>query len=469
MDYKIPAVYVEKVSSGSKPIEGVSTSVTAFLGVSPRGTDGKFVMVSSWSDYVEKAAFGCSSPFVLGDFMSYSIYNFYQNGGGKAYFSCVRGAGSVKALLALGVDLSTITAKYDGVWGNDISVAVVANAVVEGTFDVIVYKSTDVLETYTALSNTITDPKYYESIINNNSKVITASEGGLVAKVKTALATGSDGAEITDADYIAMLTGLDSVSDVSMLVNCGETSDTLLKGFIDYCTNRGNIYCILDAPATTEYATVITARNKLSGLGEIHHPYGIMTDPITGNAIEVPASGGMAGVYARFAATYGVQRAPAGDEAILRGFLGVTHTLSDAEFETLFAAGVNCIISKPNSGVVVYGARSLNQAYVTDDRLDIYVTESIKNNTSWALFELNDANLWLNLKARIRSFLDGMYRKGAFKGATAEEAYYVVCDETLNTEANIEKGIVTTEYGYANKKPAEFVVHRLNKITASSN
>jgi phage tail sheath protein FI len=33
--YRTPGVYVEEVSSGSKPIGGVGTSVAAFVGLSP--------------------------------------------------------------------------------------------------------------------------------------------------------------------------------------------------------------------------------------------------------------------------------------------------------------------------------------------------------------------------------------------------------------------------------------------------
>jgi len=35
--YRTPGVYVEDLSSGAKPIEGVTTSVAAFIGVAERG------------------------------------------------------------------------------------------------------------------------------------------------------------------------------------------------------------------------------------------------------------------------------------------------------------------------------------------------------------------------------------------------------------------------------------------------
>ncbi|MFC4784558.1 hypothetical protein ACT8ZV_08795 [Nocardioides sp. MAHUQ-72] len=37
MTYLSPGVYVEEVDSGSRPIEGVATSIAAFVGLAPGG------------------------------------------------------------------------------------------------------------------------------------------------------------------------------------------------------------------------------------------------------------------------------------------------------------------------------------------------------------------------------------------------------------------------------------------------
>lgn len=498
-ELKTPGVYLDKINTGSVSIDGTSTSVVAFMGKAPRGDiNTGFTMISSWTDFVQKASFGAvdGSLFRTDDFMAYNIYNFYQNGGGKAYFGVIKGNGATKATIALtsttGSGASevthtvTFTAKSAGTWANGITIAVSANAVDNTKFDVVVKRVTGtspntvttILEQYTALSNNEADGKSYFYVALQASDIfdITMDNGVLVTTSGVTLTGGTEGTFANSAAQDSALVGseglihkLDTINDVSLIVNGGETSDTVLKGIIDYCTNRRDVYALLDAPDTTEIATVVTARNKLSGLGEMHYPFVKMADPVTGVTIEVPASGMVAGVYARMDASYGVWRAGAGSEAVLRGALGTVKILTDAEYQTLFSAGVNCILSKPNAGVLMYGARSLGQKYVSDDRLDIYVVKSITEGTEWAVFELNDEKLWLRLRAAILSFLENLYQKGAFKGDGEGSAYYVVCDSTLNTDANIERGIVTTEFGYANKKPAEFVVHRLNKITASSN
>ena len=49
-EYLSPGVYIEELSTGPKPIEGVSTSTAGFVGMTERGpTDAR--MVTSWLDY----------------------------------------------------------------------------------------------------------------------------------------------------------------------------------------------------------------------------------------------------------------------------------------------------------------------------------------------------------------------------------------------------------------------------------
>lgn len=486
-DLKTPGIYLDKINTGSAPIDGASTSVVAFMGKAPRGDIATgFVMISSWTDFVQKASFGSTeSVFRDDDYMAYNIYNFYQNGGGKAYFGVIKPSDAVKATVTLGG--LVLTAKSAGKWANDIKVKVTANTLDNEKFDVKVYRESvvgsvtkeEVLEQFTALSNEKSDSTYFANALLA-SDIFDVSKGatGDFALAESSAVTFTNGAEGTFAEGAedsalvganGLIHKLDTLNDVALIINGGETSETVLTGIINYCTNRGDLFALLDAPDTTTVADVVTMRNKLKGLGEIHYPFVQMADPVTGIKIDVPASGMVAGTYARIDASYGVWRAAAGAEAVLRGALGTKKVLTDAEYQTLFEAGVNCIMAKPNMGVLMYGARSLNQRYVSDDRLDIYVAKSITEGTEWAVFELNDEKLWLRLKTTILSFLEGLYLKGAFKGDGNGSAYYVVCDASINTDANIEKGIVTTEFGYANKKPAEFVVHRLNKITASAN
>ena len=50
-EYLAPGVYVEEVDTGSKPIEGVSTSTCGVVGVAERGPVDVPVLVTSVGDY----------------------------------------------------------------------------------------------------------------------------------------------------------------------------------------------------------------------------------------------------------------------------------------------------------------------------------------------------------------------------------------------------------------------------------
>src|SRR5215469_18446114 len=75
-----PGVYVEEVSSGSRPIEGVGTALCAFVGFTERGKANEPTLVTNWTQYTK--SFG---GFVDGAFLPQAVYGYFLNGGGAAY------------------------------------------------------------------------------------------------------------------------------------------------------------------------------------------------------------------------------------------------------------------------------------------------------------------------------------------------------------------------------------------------
>ena len=75
-----PGVYVEELASGVRTIAGVSTSVTVFIGAAKRGPFDTAVAVRSWADYERR--FG---GLDVGSEMSYSVRQFFNNGGQEAW------------------------------------------------------------------------------------------------------------------------------------------------------------------------------------------------------------------------------------------------------------------------------------------------------------------------------------------------------------------------------------------------
>ena len=84
------------------------------------------------------------------------------------------------------------------------------------------------------------------------------------------------------------------------------------------------------------------------------------------------------------------------------------------------------------------------------------VCKSLKEGTQWAVFEINDKNLRKRLVRQVTGFLLNLWLDGYFAGSTAEQGFYVRCDEELNPPENIDNGILTFEVGLAIVRPAEF-------------
>ena len=78
--YLSPGVYVEEVEAGSRPIEGVGTSVAAFVGLAARGPFNQPTLVTNWSQFV--LSFG---DFMDGSYLAHAVYGYFLNGGGSCY------------------------------------------------------------------------------------------------------------------------------------------------------------------------------------------------------------------------------------------------------------------------------------------------------------------------------------------------------------------------------------------------
>jgi phage tail sheath protein FI len=135
--------------------------------------------------------------------------------------------------------------------------------------------------------------------------------------------------------------------------------------------------------------------------------------------------------------------------------------------------GVNLFKAIPGAGIVVNGARTLDRTtpgkYIPIRRSLNYLKQSLKDSTSFAIFEPNDDRLWTRLNMTASSLLSEFWRSGGLKGANASEAFYVICDETNNTANSVNNGEVRLEVGVALQYPAEFIVINISQWTGGSN
>jgi hypothetical protein len=124
----------------------------------------------------------------------------------------------------------------------------------------------------------------------------------------------------------------------------------------------------------------------------------------------------------------------------------------------------------------LWGARTLVGAdamanqwkYVPVRRTALYLEESLYRGLKWVVFEPNDEPLWAAIRLNVEAFMDSLFKKQAFQGTTASQAYFVKCDSETTTQTDIDLGIVNILVGFAPLKPAEFVVIQIEQLAGQT-
>jgi phage tail sheath protein FI len=198
--------------------------------------------------------------------------------------------------------------------------------------------------------------------------------------------------------------------------------------------------------------------------------YHEIKNTIAAMPLVLPPSSAIAGIYATVDSTRGVWKAPA--NVSLRFVRRPMVAVDDASQENLnvhtTGKSVNAIRSFSGKGVLVWGARTLagndnEWRYVSVRRFFNMVEESTKKATEPFVFEPNDANTWIKVRAMIENFLILQWRAGALAGAKPEHAFYVSVGlgQTM-TAQDILEGRMIVEIGMAVVRPAEFIVLRFS-------
>ena len=173
MELLHPGVYIQEVSSGVRPLEGISTSTAAFLGAASSGPVDGAVMVTSFIEY--QSVFG---GFRTDSYLTHAALHFFSNGGRRLYV--VRVANGATAASVRIADrreqpgaAMTVTATSPGRWGNELDVTV-ADATLDGTkaYAITVSRAGTPVETYDNLSVDREAATFADAVVNARSSLI---------------------------------------------------------------------------------------------------------------------------------------------------------------------------------------------------------------------------------------------------------------------------------------------------------
>ncbi|BFM43847.1 phage tail sheath family protein [Flavobacterium sp. CFS9] len=211
---------------------------------------------------------------------------------------------------------------------------------------------------------------------------------------------------------------------------------------------------------------------KLSALEAVDNAtYNKILTEIYNLPITLPPSSAIAGVYARVDKDRGVWKAPANVSLnyVIKPTVKITNNIQDGlNVDTVAGKSINAIRSFTGKGTLVWGSRTLagndnEWRYVPVRRFFNMAEESIKKATEQFVFEPNDANTWIRVRAMIENFLILQWRAGALAGAKPEQAFYVRIGLGQTMSAiDILEGRLIVEIGMAVVRPAEFIILRFS-------
>ena len=291
--------------------------------------------------------------------------------------------------------------------------------------------------------------------------------------------------ERNSSTYYTYKRAIDTVADpeyldMNLLSVPGLTNDDLTNHMITVAAERADTLALIDlkdvyVPSSEAYysdkanrlrTTPTQASNNLrdrrlnSSYGCTFYPWVQTRDEGTGTLLWVPPSVAMMGVLASSQAKADLWFAPAGfnrggltEGAAGIPITGVTERLTSKDRDTLYDARINPIASFPNTGIVVFGQKTLQEGQSALDRINvrrlvIYLKKQISILSTQILFEQNVQATWNRFKSLVEPFLANV--KTNF-GITD---YRLILDESTTTPDLIDQNIM---YAKIMIKPARAI------------
>jgi phage tail sheath protein FI len=398
--YSTPGIYIEEISTGSKPIEAVPTSIAAFIGVAPNPEARlhEAFGINNWTQFIKEysAEGAASTP------LSLAVYGFYQNGGGRCYIVNI---GAKRELVGDGRQRKGIETLEE--------VDEVAIVAAPGLTDAASYDA--ILSHCEKLKDRVAVLDAPENTGNFNvDQLKTVATSGPAKPKKPA--AGEPAAP--EAAAAAPTGGLRA-----------RTSD---DGFGSFYFP----YLVVRDPFSPKDLVNVPPSGHIAGIYA-------RTDATRG-VHKAPANETVRGALDL---TYKVTREEQGE----LNRLGV-NCIRQFATQGIRVWGARTLADSGSEWRYLNVRRLFNQ-----------IEESIANGTRWVVFEPNDLSLWKSIERDVGAFLTLQWRQGALMGATPEEAFFVSCNAETNTRESIDAGMVITMVGIAPVKPAEFVIFRIGQ------
>jgi len=273
------------------------------------------------------------------------------------------------------------------------------------------------------------------------------------------------------------LYALEPLSDLRLLITpelsllpAGSFTKTL-AAFRAFLEPR-RIFFLLDPPPGLASASdavnwVTAAMPSDAAFCATYFPY--LEVLLDGAPLTIPASGVMAGIYAANDAASAIWHSPAGTSLPIQA-QALSPVLSSSDLTLLNTYNLNAIRQFPGTGIVPWGARTLDRnnienLYLSVARTRSWMAASIQRALAFAAVTDDAEPMWSQIRSVVGNFLLSLYQQGAFAGTTPSTAYFLRCDSTTTTAADIAAHRVNLAYGVAFLRAGEFDFNLLSAPT----
>jgi len=207
-----------------------------------------------------------------------------------------------------------------------------------------------------------------------------------------------------------------------------------------------------------------------ASVAAFYHPWALTQERLGAPIVELPPTPLAAGILARRDIARGPHVSPANERLV--GVVGLSPAIDDAINASIYETplNINPFRSFPGEGIQVWGARTLSSErwmrYLAVRRCLSAIERRALAALRPLVFEPNTPTLWFQITQAMMGILVPIFNSGALRGDTAEQSFYVRCDDTNNTSQMINEGQVLCEVGVAIAAPAEFIVFRVGRREA---
>jgi len=257
--------------------------------------------------------------------------------------------------------------------------------------------------------------------------------------------------------------------DINMLALPGVIKtlhSSVTQAAIDMVEARSDAFYVMDLNQVND--SVNTAVNATDGVdtnyAAVYYPWVKVLDTSRNKPVFVPPSVVVPGAIAASDALQAEWFAPAGlNRGVLGNVLEARIRLNQAERDQLYEARVNPIATFPQTGVCIWGQKTLQLKSSALDRINvrrllIAVKKFIGSSSRYLLFEQNTAatrNRFLNI---VNPYLESVQsRQGLF-------AFRVQMDESNNTADVIDRNQLVGAIYLQPTKTAEFIILDFNVL-----